>query len=76
MRKNQTIAQLAQGMHDMAVEAQARRWIAADRALRRALTAARTRYPNREDKDVAAVLQMAEAHERTLLRHVDRFDRD
>lgn len=76
VRKNQTIALLAQGMHDMAREAADRRWVAADRHLRAALTTARQRFPSREDVDVRAVLEMAESHERTLLRHIDRFDRD
>jgi len=73
VRKNHTIATLAQGMHDMARAAAELRWAEADRALRPALSAARERYPHREDRDVAAVLEMAEAHSRLLQRHLDRF---
>lgn len=73
VRKNQTIAVLAQALHDMARQAEERRWAAAERTLRAALQVARERYGHGDDADVAAVLAMAEAHERTLRRHVDRF---
>jgi uncharacterized protein YegL len=73
VRKNHTIAVLAQGLHEMAACAQDGRWADADRALRRALESARRSLPHAEDPDVRAVLQMAEDHGRTLARHVDRF---
>lgn len=73
VRKNTTIAVLAQGLHDMAVDAQAQRWANAERSLQRALLAARELLPSTDDADVRAVLRMAEDHARTLRRHVDRF---
>jgi len=73
VKKNATIAALAQGMHDMAERAQDQRWAEAERTLQRAIDVARERLPNVEDPDVRAVLQMAEDHARTLRRHVDRF---
>jgi hypothetical protein len=73
VRKNHTIAVLAQGMHDMAAAAQERRWAAAESALQEALEVARERLPNAEDADYRAVLEMAEGHARTLRKWVDRF---
>jgi uncharacterized protein YegL len=73
VKKNATIALLAQGMHDMAEQAQLSRWADADRVLRKAIDTAHARLPNVEDKDVRTVLQMAEDHARTLRRYLDRF---
>src|SRR5262249_48855739 len=73
VRKNATIAVLAQGMHDMAEQAQQCRWAEADRILQRAIATARERLPDAQDPDVRTVLEMAEGHARTLRRYVDRF---
>ncbi len=73
VRKNFTIAELAQAMHDMARDAADKRWAEADRVLRRAVTAARQRYPSGDDQDLARVREMAEGHLRTLQRYLDRF---
>jgi uncharacterized protein YegL len=73
VKKNATIALLAQGMHDMAEQAQQSRWTEADRILQRAIDTARARLPDAQDPDVRTVLEMAEGHARTLRRYVDRF---
>ncbi|MCR9246663.1 MAG: VWA domain-containing protein [bacterium] len=73
VRKNYTIAVLAEGMHDMAKEAERRKWAVADRALQDALDFSRRQFASDDDEDVARVRSMAEAHSRTLRRYVDRF---
>src|SRR5262249_40535183 len=72
VKKNHTIAVLAQGMHDMAEQAQQGRWAEADRALRRAIDTARAPLPHLDDKDVCLVLGMADGHARPRLPYVDR----
>jgi hypothetical protein len=73
VRKNFTIAVLAQGMHDMAVAASASRWRDAEAVLRRALDFARRQYPGNDDEDLQRVRQMVEDQRRTLGRHLERF---
>jgi hypothetical protein len=73
VKKNATIALLAQGMHDMAEQSERRRYAEAYRVLRSAIDTAHARLPDAQDPDVQAVLQMAEGHERTLRRYIDRF---
>ncbi len=73
VRKNYTIAVLAEGMHEMAVLSTARRWAAADRALQNALRFSRAQFGSDDDVDVARVRAMAEAYSTTLSRYVDRF---
>lgn len=73
VRKNFTIARLADGMHRMAQECEARRWAAADRHLQSALAFAREQFRSDDDADVARVRAMAEAHGRVLRRYLDRF---
>lgn len=73
VRKNYTIAVLAQGMHDMAACAEQCRWADADRALGAALDFAHRQFPSAEDVDYRRVLDMAEAYSRTLGGYVDRF---
>jgi hypothetical protein len=73
VKKNFAIAVLAQGLHDMAAQADKQRWVDADRALRHALTCAREHFPHDDDADVQRVRTMAEDHARTLHRYVDRF---
>lgn len=73
VRKNFTIARLADGMHQMAVECEARRWAAADRHLQTALAFAREHFRSDDDADVARVRAMAEAHGKVLRRYLDRF---
>jgi hypothetical protein len=73
LRKNFTIAELAQAMHDMAQAASCQRWAAADSVLRSAVAVARQRFPSGEDQDLVRVLTMAEDCQRTLRQHVDRF---
>jgi hypothetical protein len=73
VKKNFAIAVLAQGLHDMAAQADKQRWVDADRALRQALTCARELFPHDDDADVQRVRTMAEDNARTLRRYVDRF---
>ncbi|MFO1078591.1 MAG: VWA domain-containing protein [Planctomycetota bacterium] len=73
VRKNYTIAALAEGMHEMAVQCEARRWSAADRALQGALDFAREQFRSDDDADVARVRAMAEGHAKVLRRYVERF---
>ncbi|MBK8096877.1 MAG: VWA domain-containing protein [Planctomycetes bacterium] len=73
VRKNFTIATLAQGMHEMAVLAQDRRWTQADEALQQALRFAREQFRSDDEPDVAGVRATAEDYARVLRRYVDRF---
>jgi Ca-activated chloride channel family protein len=73
VRKNFTIAALAQALHEMAGCAEDQRWADADRGLRRALEQARSCFPSGDDQDVERVRAMAEGHLRTLQQFVDRF---
>lgn len=73
VRKNYTIARLASGMHEMAVQAEARRFGAADRALAEALAFAREQFASDDDVDVARVRDMALGHAKVLRRYLDRF---
>ncbi len=73
VRKNYTIAVLAEGMHEMARHGEARRWAAADRALQDALRFSRREFASDDDVDVRRVREMAVGHSKTLRRYVDRF---
>lgn len=73
VRKNYTIAVLAEGMHEMAKHGQRRQWAAADRALQDALAFARREFETDDDQDVARVRAMATDYSRVLRRYVDRF---
>lgn len=73
VRKNYTIAVLAEGLHEMSRQAACRRWADADDALQRALRFSRRQFASDDDADVVRVREMAEAHRKTLGRYVDRF---
>lgn len=73
VRKNHAIAELAAGLHAMAVHAEGRRWADAERALRGPFERVREQFGHGDDHDVRAVLEMAEGHLRTLRRYVERF---
>jgi hypothetical protein len=73
LRKNYTVAVLAQGMHDMATCAAQQRWAAADRALRPAIAFAKVQFPAAEDQDYQRVLDMAQQFRTTLSPYLDRF---
>ncbi|MCK5943812.1 MAG: VWA domain-containing protein [Planctomycetes bacterium] len=70
--KNAAIALLTEGLHEMALCCDARRWADADRALWRARDAANELFPG-EDVDVQRVRDLAAAHQQTLRRYLDRF---
>ena len=73
VRKNYTIAVLAEGMHEMAEQSACRRWADADRALQRALRFSRREFKTDDDADVARVRAMAEAYGKTLGGYTSRF---
>ncbi|MBK8980103.1 MAG: VWA domain-containing protein [Planctomycetes bacterium] len=73
VRKNFTIARVAQALHDMAVAAAARRWVEADRALQDALAFADRTFPSHEDEDLRRVTDMARRFRDTLRAYLDRF---
>lgn len=72
VRKNAAIAVLAQGLADMALAAEQKRWADADRALRLACDDAQGLFPG-DDADVQRVRSIAAGHLQTLRRYVDRF---
>jgi uncharacterized protein YegL len=72
VRKNAAIAVLAQGLADMATACEARRWAAADHALRLARDEAQRLFPGQDD-DLRRVQEIAAGHANTLRRYVDRF---
>ena len=76
VRKNYTIAVLAQGMREMAESCASKQLGAAERALGRAISFARERYPHAEDADIRRVLDMAQDYRRTLGNHVEGFRRN
>ncbi|MBL8751821.1 MAG: VWA domain-containing protein [Planctomycetes bacterium] len=72
VRKNAAIAVIGQGLADMAVQCDARRWADADRALQRATAEAVLLFPGNDD-DVQRVRDIVAGHRQTLRRYVDRF---
>ncbi len=72
VRKNAAIVVLAQGLADMALQCDARRWADADRALQRARDDAQRLFPG-DDVDVQRVRDIHAGHHKTLRRYVDRF---
>jgi Ca-activated chloride channel family protein len=72
VRKNAAIAVLGQGLADLAVASDARRWADADRALRLARDHAQQLFPGQDD-DVQRMRDLAAGHAATVRRYVDRF---
>lgn len=72
VQKNHAIAVLAQGLQDLAVACESKRWADADRALRLAQDDAQRLFPG-ADPDLQRVRDLAAGHARTLQRYVDRF---
>ena len=72
VRKNAAIAVLAQGLHSMAAACERRRWAAADSALKDAQAEAKRLHPG-ADKELQRVRDIAQGHQKTLRRYLDRF---
>lgn len=72
VRKNAAIAVLSQGLADMALAAEQKRWPDADRVLRLAGDEAQRLFPG-DDADVQRVRTIVQGHQQTLRRYVDRF---
>jgi len=72
VQKNHAIAVLAQGLRDMALACEGKRWADADRCLRLARDEAQRLFPG-DDQDLQRVRDIAAGHARTLQRYVDRF---
>jgi len=72
VRKNAAIAVLSQGLADMALAAEQKRWADADRVLRLAGDEAQRLFPG-DDQDVQRVRTIVQGHQQTLRRYVDRF---
>lgn len=70
VRKNHTIAVLAQAMHDMAVLGERNHYRAGLRALDRAHSLASEIYPHAEDEDIRRVLEMVCDYRRVLRERV------
>ncbi len=66
VRKNYTIAQIAQALSDMQQSWQRNDYRAAERLVRDATRETRSRYPRLEDKDIRAQLDVAENYLSTL----------
>jgi Ca-activated chloride channel family protein len=67
--KNYTIAMLAQAIHDMAVEFEARRFQEAENRLTDALSEAYYSYPHLEDEDIARNVMIAKRYQDILRRY-------
>lgn len=66
VKKNYTIAQLAQSMYDMSEAAKAKKYADAERVVNTSVSTARERFPNMEDKDIQYVLGIVENYQREL----------
>ncbi|MBS1724328.1 MAG: VWA domain-containing protein [Armatimonadetes bacterium] len=66
VRKNYTIAELAQSIHEMAVRCEANRYAPAEMALDTAILDTNLRYPSLEDEDIVRTLKVAKAYKKTL----------
>jgi Mg-chelatase subunit ChlD len=64
--KNYTIANLAQAIHDMSVDCEARRFVQAESHLNSAVDAAYERYPSCEDPDIKRTMTMALQYQTAL----------
>lgn len=72
VRKNYTIAVMAEAMHDMAVACQRKRFRRARRSLDHALSFVDESYPEAEDRDIARTRAMMVDYRRTLDGWVER----
>lgn len=66
VKKNFTIAELAQSLFDMKQMVNRRSFVEAENALSTSLNTAYRRYPNMEDTDIRFILNMIEGYQRDL----------
>lgn len=70
VRKNYTIALLAQAIRDMAAASEARRYPEAERVLSTAIAKTYQRYPNVQDEDIKRTLVIAEKYREIVRRYI------
>jgi hypothetical protein len=70
VRKNYTIALLAQAIRDMAAASEARRYSEAERVLGSAIAKTYQRYPNVQDEDIKRTLVIAEKYREIVRRYI------
>ena len=68
MRKNYSIARLAQAIHDMAAAAEKQQYSAAEDYLEEAIAETRERYPTLQDEDIKRNLTMAQNYQAIVKR--------
>lgn len=66
VRKNYTIAELAQSLYDMTEAARQNQFVRAQDLVSRSVRTAYGRYPNMDDKDIRFILDIVEDYERNL----------
>jgi Ca-activated chloride channel homolog len=66
VKKNYTIAELAQSLHDMTDEAKQGRYRAAENLVNQSVASAYSRYPNMEDTNIRFVLNIVENYKTSL----------
>ncbi|HEX8491379.1 MAG TPA: VWA domain-containing protein [Pyrinomonadaceae bacterium] len=69
VRKNFTVAQLAQGIYDMAVAWENKNYQKAEIIASAALSRAFERYPNLEDKDILYTLNILQKYQEAISKH-------
>ena len=75
VKKNYTIAELAESLYEMSEVAKQRDYRTAERLLNSAVSSTYNRYPNMEDKDIKFILDIVEDYQRNL-RKVNRSYRN
>jgi hypothetical protein len=66
VKKNYTIAQLAQSLADMTISAKAKNYGVAENVLNNSIAETYRRFPNMEDKDIKFILNIVEGYQRDL----------
>lgn len=69
VRKNFTVAEMAQAVRDMATEWEAKRYREAERLVANALAAAKRRYPNMEDRDIFYTYDILQKYGEAIKKH-------
>lgn len=75
VKKNYTIAQLAQSLADMTAAAKNGKYVAAENLLNYSVAETYIRYPNMEDKDIKFILNIIEGYQRDLKSYNQRQNR-
>jgi hypothetical protein len=74
VRKNHTIALLAQAIREMAAAVESLRYDEAERVLTSAIAQTYQRYPHAEDEDISRTLMIAQKYQEVLRKHNQRRD--